>query len=150
MEEIEIRLGDLATAMQMESWIFGNCHSAEEYVKRNPDIVLGYCNGELVSFLATYIRDGRIYIWLCGTVCKSIGGVSMRRRGFLSKMLKFILPTYSKEYVFVKTYPQYFREMYSWIQKMGFAYECDEVTAHSDRGPFCQFGIAKKDLLAKL
>ena len=153
MEEpkVIIREGTIAEALEMELATFGSQSDKQGYLDKKAKIMVVSYNGQVVSFLATYLRDGRIYIWLCGTKDIIVDSVPMRRQGILAQMLKLVLPTYEEEGVFVKTYPQFFKNMYSWITKRGFIYEGDEPdNRHPERGSFARFGTTKKDLLNKL
>jgi hypothetical protein len=146
-----INSGTISDARRLEMEIFGNCSDEQDYITRKVKIMVVSYIDHIVSFLVTYVRDGRIYIWLCGTKDIVVDGMPIRRQGFLARMLKLVLPTYKEEGVWVKTYPDYFKDMYSWITKRGFVCECDEPTnKHPERGPFVRFGTTKKDLLSKL
>jgi hypothetical protein len=145
MDQINIRFGTIAEARACELAVLGRASDEKEYVDRGARVVVGCSNNQVVSFLVTYIRDGRIYIWLCGS------DPNIRGRGYLSQMLRKVLPTYEEEDVFVKTYPKFYSTMYNWISKRGFKFEGEEErNHHTERGPFVRYGTSKKDLMAKL
>lgn len=143
--EIIVRSGTIAEAKKFEPRIFGSSSDPAKYEQATCRVVVGSIGPEIVSFLVTYVRDGRIYIWLCGSLPK------VRQRGLLAEMLRLVLPTYQEENVFVKTYPKFYQDMFRWLDKRKFVSEGEIVpNSHPERGPFVQYGTTKKDLLARL
>lgn len=135
MEEIE-------KARLFEEKIFGSKSPIEKY--EGTKILFRYdeeCSP--ISFMVSYIRDEKIYIWLCGTLKNA------QNKGLFRSLLKQTIEEYPNEVVSVRTYPEYYTNMYNCVKKLGFV-ETEEIRNDPIKGRFVQLEVFNQFLIENL